>query len=681
MADLPPLPPGYKVDQTGEDSLPPLPDGFALDATPFDKAQGARETQAQPILKEGRRPGGPFELVPGPNGQLLTIPALQPAEASNFFASLKGSLVEDEETKRRLIAQELFPNDPEAINRVGFLEGVPAYVDDKGVMRRLSPPSVRLGAAAVANLPEAVGAAAGSPAGVAGSTLGAVGARGLKRAAAGLIFDEPQTIAGNLQDLAVEGGLNVVSSGGGKMLAKFADRGKIVDFSPRDLKSAEQVRQYVKRTMDIDLDLAQASGDRKLIALKAYAARYPGRSADLIQAADETAQGQFEAATSRVLDSVAKAKPFEVAGADAINTAQMAIKLARQKVYQQVKPLYDDAYAAKTEIKNPRLLAMLKLPHFQQAFLGGQRIAKLEGTALKAGQKPDLRALDYTKQGLDDQIDKLVQAGNRKEAAALIERKNEFVAFLDNVTDDKYQLARQKYQELIRGTVEPLENGPVGVLAKIDDRDAAIAAAKIFNDQGLTPQSITSARAAIEKQNPDVWNSLVRTWMSGKMDRALKEAQTGEVINPAGKMRQAFFGRDSDRQKVRAMLPPGASSAFEDLMVAAEKLSSTPIAGSNTMRDTEIKEMLGSTGAVVFRFLTSPRQAVTQAAERRALEQGTTAITQALLDPAKRSELRRVVRMAPSTQQALMIAGIISGHSAAAAAATDSEKLPPVLEQ
>jgi hypothetical protein len=83
------------------------------------------------------------------------------------------------------------------------------------------------------------------------------------------------------------------------------------------------------------------------------------------------------------------------------------------------------------------------------------------------------------------------------------------------------------------------------------------------------------------------------------------------------------------------------------------------------MRDTEIKEMLGSTGAVVFRWLTSPRAAVVQAAEQRALEQGTVAITEALLDPAKRSQLRQVVRMAPSTRKAILISSIVAGETAA----------------
>jgi len=156
-----------------------------------------------------------------------------------------------------------------------------------------------------------------------------------------------------------------------------------------------------------------------------------------------------------------------------------------------------------------------------------------------------------------------------------------------------------------------------------------------------------------------------------RFNAALKETQTGDVVNPAGKFRQAVFGTPQDRQKAVAMLPPGTVKDFEELMFAAERLASTPIAGSNTMRDTEIKEQLQGTGAVIFRWLTSPRKSVVDAAEQRALEQGTVAITEALLDPTKRAQLKRVVKMKPSARQALMITTLLSGQAATNAAADE----------
>ena len=125
-----------------------------------------------------------------------------------------------------------------------------------------------------------------------------------------------------------------------------------------------------------------------------------------------------------------------------------------------------------------------------------------------------------------------------------------------------------------------------------------------------------------------------------------------------------------------AMLPQGAARDFQELMFAAEKLASTPIAGSNTMRDTEIKEQLSGTGAVIFKWLTTPRAMIRDAYERQALEQGTVAITEAIVDPAKRAQLRRVVRMKPSTRQAILISTILGGKTTAVAASSPDDRMP-----
>lgn len=651
----------------------------------LDVRQGEESIRGQGL------PGSPNYQPP------MVAPQVEQATESNFGAALKSELVEDPDTRRRLVAESIGV----PIERVGLIDDKPVFVNDEGKLQYVSGFGSRTSGAIIANAPEAVGGIVGSFAGspVVGSTAGAVGARGLKRAIAGAVFDEPQTVSGNLTDLTVEGATNLGAGLAGKGLTALANRSKVVDFSPANRAAAESVARRVKQSTGIDLDLAQASGDRKLISLRAYAARYPGKSAELIQAADEAAEGQFEAATNRVLDMVATSHPSEVAGSAGINAAQMTIAAARKQVSAQVKPLYDAAYAAVPEVTDKKILGMLKLPYFQQAYRDGQRIATLEDRAAgkavqtvtssrreqvrpglyrtvnqsqqQATDVPDLRSLDYTKRALDDKIDSLKDAGKRQEARALKLKRDEFVAAVDAIPNQQWQQARQEYAKLAKGTIEPLENGAIGILAKIKNPKAATAAAKIFQDANVTPSEIAFARAQISKQDPRAWDGLVRQWLGQRFNQALKETQTGQVLNPAGKFRQAVFGTPQDRAKMAAMLPQGVAKDFDDLMFAAERLASTPIAGSNTMRDTEIKEQLQGTGAVLFRWLTSPRQAVVDAAEQRALEQGTVAITEALLDPAKRSQLRRVVKMKPSAQQAVMITTLLGGQASTKAAADE----------
>jgi hypothetical protein len=645
-------------------------DAFAETQAPkeritFDDAMSARESQITPAGQYfGQAPGMGEQFVARGDKNYIA-PEPKPAEDINFGASLKQNLVDDPETKRRLIAETLFPSDPKGIERVGFADGVAVYVDDTGALRRVSPKAASAGAIVTANLPEAVGATIGAASGmpVLGAALGGAAGKAYKKIVGNLVFDEPQTAGGNAADIAIEGGLNATGGLVGKAVTKVSDRGRVIDFTPADRQAADKVVTDVKNKFGIDLDLAQASGDRKLIALRNYAARYPGKSAELIQAVDDAAQGQFEGATKRVLDLVAKAEPSEVAGARGVNAAKLTIDTAKQKVYKDVEPLYEAAYAAVPEITDTKIIEMLQLPYFDAAFTSGQKIAKLEGNAIAKGAKPDLRSMDYTKRALDDRIDVLKAAGRKQEARALKLRRDEFVQSIDDLPNQQWQLARKRYGELINAEVKPLEDGAVGVLASIQDAKLATASAEILSDPNITAQQIRSTRAALATSDPDAFNGLVRQWLGQKLDRALKETQTGDVVNPAGKFRQAVYGSPSDREKAEAMLPGNAAKVFDELMDAAEKLASTPIRGSDTAYNQILTEQLKGKALAAISWIISPRQAARNAAEQKALQNGVDSLTEALLNPQKRSQLRQIARMAPSTQQAIMLGSVLSGQA------------------
>jgi hypothetical protein len=647
-----------------------LPDKITFDdaVTPAERRGITFDDALQGYQQPAAQPGRLFQQLPQ---------EAAPAKNVNFGATLKASLVEDEGTKRRLIAESLFPGDPKGIERVGFVGGTPAYLDETGELRKVSPGLARFGAGALASAPEAIGGAVGAMAGPVGAAAGAVGARGLKRAAAGLAFDEPQTIKGNMLDLAGEGVLNLASGGLAKGGTKFLDRGKTVDFGPTNARAAEQTVQQTKARTGIDLDLAQASGDRKLIALRAYAARYPGKSAEIIQAADDAAQGQFETAANRVLDLIATGKPSDVAGQNGVNAAQMVLAAAGDARDKAVQPFYDQA--RKVVLAADVVEAISKDPLAARA---AKRIAKDPVYQRKLEGLPE-NSVGYwqqVKRNLDSGYSTAERAGDgtaAREYADAAKKLNEKLA----AASPEYKAANEFYAKATKETLEPLEQSVVGILAKIDNPKAATAAAKIFSDANVTPSQIVQARSLIAAKSPGAWNDLTRQWLGDKLNKAMKETQAGDVTNVAGKFRQAVFGTPADKAKMQAMLPTGAAQAFDDLMSAAEKLASTPIAGSNTMRDTEIKDQLKGTGAVVFKWLTSPRAAITDAAEQRALENGTTQIAEALLNPQKRAQLKQVVKMAPSTRQAIMISTILAGQVPARVAASSGDTAPPALER
>lgn len=624
-------------------------------------------------------------------------PPLPPSPMQSFSTSYKMGNLENENRMRQVMARDLFPdmNRTEAMQRVGFFDGNPVYIDDNGEMQQLSSGRVKFGANMAANWPEILASPLGPP--------GIAGAHGIKRGVASLIFNEPTTPLQNLRGMAIEGGIGLAGELPGRALNIAGGRGTFVHMKPAQLQAAQAVRQRILDTTGIETDIAQASGNRNLISARKYLARHPGESGQIFDDFDKRSLQQLHDAQDRVLDGIATAQPAEIAEAGGVNAADAALKTARREISNKVRPLYNAAYAKNPQITDPELLSYLKLPYFPEAYAAGQRIARLEereaptmmtyatktsrekhsSGAFRVTKKevtevpvsqPDLRSLDYLKQGLDGEIQKLKDAGALKEAGALEMQRNEFVKALDRLPSGEYQAARRMYQTLYDTRMAPLENGPVGVLAKLKDKDAVGAAAKIFGDAEVTDSQIQLAKRAIQAENPQAWDDLTRTWLSDVFQKARTESQTGIELNPAGKSRQALYGNNKLRTKMKAILPPGSVQAFDDLMFASQKLSSTPIAGSNTPVDTEFKEILKGRALPFFKWMTTFRKQAIDTAERAAVEQGSKDMALAMTDPTKIKHIKRVLRMRPSVQQAVLLSTIIGARTGAEAARSEYVK-------
>jgi hypothetical protein len=691
-------------------------------------------------------------------------PVLPTSPVQKFGTAAKMGFVDDIDTKRRIMAASLFPGDPQGINRVGFLGGVPVYTDDNGDLQQLTSGATRFGASELAHAPETAGAIAGSFAGPWwGAPVGAMATHAAKRYIAGKIFGEPLDPVGLGVSTAAEGASTFVGEGIGRGIAAVGNRGRFIDMSPGELQMAQAFQKRMKDEFGIDLDLAQASGNRRLIGYRGFAARSPTKAADKFQAHDERAAAQFEDATRNFFATIANETPADVAGMGATNAAKSAIAGAKKKVSNMTDPDYTAAYAKAPIVTDPKIIQFFRHKEFREAWRLGQDIMRLEnkdlptvtvrtpvpnmtmnaraqptmgvrvgprgaapvqkppgisgtprpaltyeaepvtpGTSVVPAQDeagaltipgatpkysrvktpggfyrtvpqyteetfpvPDLRSLDYTKQGLDAMIDHLFESGKGKLAGALQQQKKAFVETLDNLANPEYQAARAKYKKLYAQHVAPLENGPVGVLASIKDPDAATAAAKIFGDADVSSAQIAATRKAIEaeKEGPQKWNNLVRSWLAFNLNAAKHETQTGVELNVAGKFRNRLYSDPAQRARMDEMLPPDAANVFGRLMESAQALGRTPVAGSVTRHDTEMANALKGTGAATFKWLTTPRRRVIDVAEQAALERGTLKIADALLDPAKIGHLKRVIRMRPSTHRALLISAIVGAEA------------------
>jgi hypothetical protein len=661
--------------------------------TPLQSANAALDVTGRQAAGNDVRPGE--ELVKGSfdrQGNFTPPTAYQrplPADASRFGTALKSNIPEDPGTRLKVIADSIFPGDPKGIEKVGIRNGRPVYVNDQGQLQYVSGPLSQLGAGVAASAPEIAGSIAGGlisgpGAPIVGPAVGGASGRAAKRAASALLLDEPVTPTGFATEVALEGAVNAAGAGLGKFVGGTLNRGRFINPGALDgqaLRNAEQVIAQVKRDTGIELDLAQATGNRYLLELRDYAAKFPGKTADIFQLRDDVAAGNFEGATKRVLDLVAQPQPRTITSTRAVNAAKGVLTAAQKDVSQQVRPLYDAAYASVPQITDPQLLNFLKLPYFEDAFKSGQRIAKLEGSALTGGQAPDLRSFDYLKQGLDDVIESLERNGSSKEARALRERKNDFVGQLDTLSGDLYKKARAAYGQAYQRQVSPLEDGLVGVLAKIKP-DKVSTAARIFNDPSLPPEQIALLKYSLSRSDPDAYNGLVRQYLAREYNTAQRTTQGSDTVNPAGKLYQRLFGSPDAKAKLKALLPAGAIDDAQKLFEAAEKLAKTPlgasrISGSSTETRGQIADALANRLGPVRDLFTTTRETVRETGRQQSLEKGVQMIADALTDPGKRKLLRNAVRIKDSTRQAIVLSGILGAQTAGGALKDITENAGP----
>lgn len=621
---------------------------------------------------------------------------LPPSPVQSFSATFKTKLLDDQDTMRRVLAKELFPDDPKGFSRVGFLDGEAVYVDDNGKLQQVSSGMTRFLAGMAADTPETVGGIGGTMlAGPWGGAAGASLAHGAKRAIAGQIYDEPFDPVGIGTGMAVEGALNALPDVAARGVNRLANRGTFVKMSKEQLRQAQEIQRRIKDTTGIDIDISQASANRRLIAMRNFLSRYPGDASDIMQTLDERAAEQFTQKADEVLDKIGSGVTEEAAGQGAVNAAADAIHTAKKSVQNKVSHLYRAAYDKNPVITDPELLKFLKLPHFPEAYKRGQRIAELEEAeapttmafrvketrekhpsgAFRVTKReieeapisqPDLRSLDYLKQGLDDTIADLeskAQGQITKESGALRRQRKQFIAALDRLPSGEYQKARAEYGRHFTNEVRPLLRGPVGVLARLQDKDAVTAAAKVFGSTSVSPSQLALAKRVIDAEDPTAWNDLVRTWLSGALNKARTETQHGVEVNPSGKLRKEVFGNPRVREKMHLILPAAAIDDFDNLMFAARRMSLTNVAGSNTMRDEEMKEILKGRALSTAKWFLTPRKKVIDSAERIAVEEGSEELARAITDPEKIKHIRRVLQMKPSKQQAILLSVIAASRT------------------
>jgi hypothetical protein len=271
--------------------------------------------------------------------------------------------------------------------------------------------------------------------------------------------------------------------------------------------------------------------------------------------------------------------------------------------------MYDKAYEL-GDINDPKINAILEDPHFAEFYQRAKQIADKKALAAKvAGEDPsqyqlkqiytlennpdgtlkgfkktdvpDVRTLDFIKQGIDDAIESAYASGSsvsKKQAAALKDLKNAFVNRIDEVTTPSgggispYKAARQQYA----GDAEVLDALRTGYndFGKLDHEEVA----KLISKMG---------DAEKEAFRTGVARNLYGTIMNPSMDS-----------NAAKKI----IGSPELRAKLQPLFDsPEKFDLFKNVMERESQLyheSNKILGGSQTAKRQQMRENFeGDTGA------------------------------------------------------------------------------------
>jgi hypothetical protein len=180
----------------------------------------------------------------------------------------------------------------------------------------------------------------------------------------------------------------------------------------------------------------------------------------------------------------------------------------------------------------------------------------------------------------------------------LVDAKNRLVGVMDKASPE-YAIARQKWAENSE-PIKRLNRSIIGELSRMEaDGVVDKATKKLFSPQKMTPFRMKHAKTLLEKQDPGIMRRSVGAYVQDTFEM-LREAQGGDVINAAGKMRQQIFGSKKQRAILRAALDENEYKGLEDLMEVLQATARGRGSESMTMPFAEMQRQLeGSAGGKI----------------------------------------------------------------------------------
>jgi hypothetical protein len=370
-----------------------------------------------------------------------------------------------------------------------------------------------------------------------------------------------------------------LKTAGQDVIQEVAERGE--DIVPVEGGEAAygKVAKALKRDLGADYDdvlSAYKSGDASLAELNQSrtrtlaqgAAQYSGGKAEAQKFFDPKVAGSYE----RVMKNIRE----NVSGVDSYHTtADDLLAAGRAKA----APLYDEAYEAVISDVN-----VLKTPEIQGAL---SRAYKQYPTELLDANPDSIKALDYAKRVLDDDISKAQRAGESNFARSRIDIKNTLLSTMDDASP-AYKKAREQAGDYL----------------------------SINNAMEQGRKALKTDSELLAKQFKSLPDAEKQAYQIG-LGKAIRD-EVGKVAEGANPYRR-ILGSPEKQKRISSALSPRQYKRLESGLKAEDrlfKIRNEILGGSPTAGKQEAKNLIATTTQGVDDIMQIPRKTMVGALQK-----------------------------------------------------------------
>ncbi len=613
----------------------------------------------------------------------------------------KAAMVEDPETKFRILAAKRFPGmkPEEAAKRYFIQDGRVFFINEKGEPQPEAGATKELIAKVLGQAPEAVGGLIGEYAGgPLGAGVGAAAGGQLKEEFAEKILGAP---AKPVVQRGIEAGLEGVTGAGGayagRLIGKGINRfmrrgtGKVGKILSRDVEyfdraDAARIAHQAKR-YGIDLTAPEITNSPTMRAVWANLAKTPGPPAEKIgRFFQEIRNPQVMAAIQAELGRISPVDDIFRAGGMAREGARGILGNLEESRRLKTTPLYQKAFESGAEVDVSPVLDKIDDLIKQQPETGtgltalnkAKRLLQ-RATKTQEGKEaliPETRLQQL--QGVKEELDTLLKRTQTGEEAIpkkihrnLTELKNLLLEQMDAASPE-YAQARRSYEalskpinDLLYGSpkIRPKDPHVKTVLARLVDLgDEAYEQAPdvVFR---ASPEAIKRTRAYFQKQYPEAWDALVRSHLQKRLESVYESIAVQEG-NFGYAFRRKVMGTAIDRHKLKMALSPDQYRRLSDFMEVLDQTTKIVYSNSQTAfqlaTDQILKKEAGGPVARMLQYVTPSPYSIGRNIQELRHPAYANALTDALLDPANTKKILRLRQLGPSPKKALEVSGFLS---------------------